>query len=562
MADRDPISSENLNAVAPMSDRRHFLGGATAVSMLLWVEGCAPGGGTDETAATASTICVDAFLQEAVNLNPLLYADGGAETAVEYTLFDSLWRIGPDDHFIPNLAAEIPDVANGGLSADGLNWRIKLRRDVAWHDGKRFTAADVVFTIGLLMNPAVPVRSRNGQLNVAAISAPDAYTVEIRLKQPFAPYMTALQRTSIVPEHLLAHEPDLMLAAFNSNPVGTGPFKFRQRVAGDRIEFDANRHYHGGTPAISTLIQKYVPDQQTLYAQLETGAVTIFDGKGISAERVAAARVSRTFDVVLTPAPYVEFLYFNLARPQFAEKVVRHAIHHVVDRTSWIDILYYGLPRETLSYLPADHWAYNPHLTAPPFDPAIAADMLERAGWRKGSDGVRAKDGVRLAFECATLAGDKSREQAQLVLQQNLAGIGIDMGIRNMPGAIVYGDFTTRSEYDMLLVGWEPYFFPDPDYSQRVGSDAIPALNGAGANYTQYRNPEIDKLCAEGLATFATETRRRIYWKIQEILLDDLPFIPIFSYRSALGVSKRLGGFRPNPNTPCNSWNNASWFVR
>jgi peptide/nickel transport system substrate-binding protein len=169
---------------------------------------------------------------------------------------------------------------------------------------------------------------------------------------------------------------------------------------------------------------------------------------------------------------------------------------------------------------------------------------------------------VRLAFECATLAGDKSREQAQLVLQQNLAGIGIDMGIRNMPGAIVFGDFTTRSEYDMLLVGWEPYFFPDPDYSQRVGSDAIPALNGTGANYTQYRNPEIDKLCAEGLATLATETRRQIYWKIQEILLDDLPFIPIFSYRSALGVSKRLGGFRPNPNTPCNSWNNANWFVR
>lgn len=521
--------------------------------------GCSPTAVPPPSSETST--CVDAFLQEPVNLNPLLYADGGAGTAVEYSVFDSLWRIGPDGHLVPNLAAAIPTVANGGISPDGLRWHITLRRGVLWHDGAPFTSEDVLFTIGLLRDTSVPVRSRNGQLNVAQIAASDPYSIDIRLKTPFAPYATALGRTSIVPAHILSREPDILDAQFNAEPIGTGPFRFRRRIAGDRIEFDANLQYHRGAPSVGKLIQKYVPDQHTLYAQLETGSVSIFDGKGISPERVASARTSRNFNVVMAPAPYVEFLYFNMERPQFAEKAVRQAIHRAVDRNAWINVLYYGLPRPTLSYLPADHWAYNHSLRAPDFDLAAARTMLEDAGWRLGKDGVRAKGSVRLAFTCSTLAGDKSREQAQLVLQQNLAAVGIAMSIHNMPGAIVYGDFTTKAEFDMMLVGWEPLFFPDPDYTARIASSAIPAPGGAGANYTRYRSAEIDQLCIAGLGTLDREARRKIYWRIQEVLFDDLPFIPIFSYRSALGVSKRLRGFQPNPYSPCNSWNNAEWSV-
>ncbi|MBM9401076.1 peptide ABC transporter substrate-binding protein [Gluconacetobacter azotocaptans] len=503
--------------------------------------------------------CVDAFLHEAVNFNPLLYMEAGPETAVEYSVFDTLWRVDPSGQYVPNLAERIPTVGNGGISSDGLDWTIQLRRDVRWHDGKPFTARDVLFTLRVLMNPAIPVRSRNGQTNVEALSALDEHTVRIRLSRPFAAYMVALERTSIIPEHLLAMEPDLARAPFNSRPIGTGPFRFQERVAGDYIAFLPNLDYHGGKPAIGRLIQKYIPDQQTLFAQLQTGAVTVLDGKGIPADLYERSRTDGRFNVVLAPAPYVEFLYFNLGRPQFADKQVRHAIHYAVDRTAWVDQLYYGLPEATLSYLPSSHWAYNHMLKAPPFDLAKARQLLDAAGWLIQSDGVRAKGDVRLTFTCSTAAGEKSREEAQLLLQQNLRDIGMEMAIHNMPSAVVYGDYTTNSEFDMVLVGWDPMFYPDPDYSERVASHLIPAKTGRGANYSQFSHPEVDQLCSEGLATLDQEERLRIYWRIQEILLEELPFIPIFSYRSALGVSKQLKNFAPNPYTPCNSWNNAQW---
>ncbi len=111
--------------------------------------------------------------------------------------------------------------------------------------------------------------------------AVDDHTIKATLGEPFAPYLVSWQKTSIVPKHLLADIPDINTAPFNTQPVGTGPFKFKKRVAGDHIEFERNPNYHGDGPHLSTLVQKYVPDQQTLYAQFQTGQVEIYDLQGI-----------------------------------------------------------------------------------------------------------------------------------------------------------------------------------------------------------------------------------------------------------------------------------------
>jgi peptide/nickel transport system substrate-binding protein len=537
--------------------RRGWLASAAAAAL----SGCAPRPAATPRASARPGQCIDASLQDAVNLNPLLYLNSGAETQVEYSVFDALWKIDPSGAFVPNLAVEIPTLANGGVSPDGLDWTIKLRPGVVWHDGAPFTARDVAFTLKTIRDPAIAVRSRNGHDHVEAISTPDDLTVKIRLKSPFAPYLVSWQKTSIVPEHILAQEPDLSVAPFNSSPIGTGPFKFKNRVSGDHIEFVANEAYHGGRPKLTSLIQKVVPDQQTLFAQFQTGEITILDGKGIPAELFARAKALPGTKVILAPSPYVEFFYFNLGKRQFADKRVRQALYRAIDRAGWTDVLYYGLPEPTLSYLPASHWAYNHALKSPPFDPAGAARLLDEAGWRVGADGVRAKDGVRLAFTNTTSTGDRSRLQAQQLIQQGFKAINVEMTIHNLPSAVVWGDFTSRSQFDTLLVGWDPVLYPDPDYTDRVASHRIPARNGAGSNYAQYSNPEVDALCARGVAELDRQARRRIYARLQEILLDELPFAPIFSYRSALGVSERLTGFAPNSYTPCNSWNNADWSV-
>ncbi len=504
---------------------------------------------------------VDAFTQEAVNFNPLLYVNTGCETAVEYSVFDAMWKIDPKGDFLPNLAVEIPTVANGGISENGLDWTIKLRPDVTWHDGRPFTAKDAIFTLQVLMDPKVAVRSRNGHDHVASYQAADDHTLKIRLKDVFVPYLVSWQKTSVIPEHILGSAADINTAPFNTNPVGTGPFVFRERVAGDHIGFTPNPRYHGTKSTLAGLIQKVVPDQQTLYTQFRTGEVSIYDLQGIPPQLHQQAAKLPEVAVAVTPTPFVEFVYFNCGKPMFADKRVRQALYLAMDRKSWIDVIYYGLPIPTLSWLSPTHWAYNHDLKDPGYDPARAAKMLDDAGWRVGADGVRQKDGMKLAFTMSTTAGNKAREGAQQLLQQNFKKINVAMTIRNMPASVVWGDYTVKSEFDTLMVGWDPLLYPDPDYTARIASDKIPAKGGSGSNYVQYQNPKIDELCAAGTATPDRAARKRIYDQIQAILLEDLPFAPIMTSTQVTGVRSLVKGYRPNPYTPCNSWNNNEWSM-
>jgi peptide/nickel transport system substrate-binding protein len=519
------------------------------------------GGGRGARAAGVAGQLVLGVTQEAVNFNPLLYVNTGVETSVEFIVFDALWKIDPSGKFVANLAAEIPTQANGGISADGRTWTIKLRDGVTWHDGKPFTAADVIFTLDALLNPKVAVRSRNGHDHVASYTSVDDHTVKIVLKDDFAPYMVSWQKTSVIPKHILGDVADINTAPFNTQPVGTGPFKFKNRVAGSYIEFEPNPAYHGGAPKLTSLVQKYVPDQQTLYAQFQTGEVDIFDTQGIPPLLYAKAKALPGSKIELSAVPFVEFIYFNCGKPQFSDKRVRQALYMAVDKKGWIDAVYYGVPIPTASYLPPNHWAYNKSLKDPGYDPKKAAALLDEAGWKVGGDGVRAKDGTRLSFSMSTTAGNKSREQAQQLVQQNFKKIGVEMTIKNMPASVVWGDYTVKSEFDTLMVGWDPLLYPDPDYTDRIDSKLIPVKGGTGSNYVQYENPEIDDLCAKGTAVVDQAERKKIYDRIQEILLEDLPFAPIFAYEVIIGVKDRVHGYEPNPYTPINSWNTAEWSV-
>ena len=449
----------------------------------------------------AGTLVVG-YTQEAVNFNPLLYVNTGVETAVEFAVFDSLWKIDDTGTFIPNLAVEIPTKENGGVSADGLTWTMKLRPGVKWHDGTPFTAKDVVFTYQTMINPKIAVRGRAGHDRVKEFVAIDDLTVKATLGEPFAPYLVVWQKTSIIPAHLLADVPDMNTAAFNTQPVGTGPFRFKARVAGDHIEFEGYPDYHGEGPHLSTLVQKYVPDQQVLYAQFQTGQVGVLDLQGLPPELLPRARQLPNKTMANTSTSFVEFIYFNCGKPQFSDKRVRKALYLAMDKRTLIDKLYYGVPVRTLSYLPADHWAYNAALTDPGHDPAKAAAMLDEAGWKVGSDGVREKDGVKLSFTISTTAGNKSRERSQQFLQQNLKSLNVDMQIINMPASVVWGVYTVNSHFDTLQVAWDPLLYPDPDYGARIMSDQIPAKGGSGANYVQYENKEIDDLCRRGVFEF------------------------------------------------------------
>lgn len=517
---------------------------------------------TKNSIAASNDVLIFAQNQEPAQFNPLLYVNAGIDTVPEACCFDALWDINEEGKFIPNLAIEVPSQENGRISQDGKKWNITLKKGVKWHDGKPFSAKDVEFTYKTIINPKVAVRSRSGMDLIEDFKILDESNIQITLSKPYSPFFWSWQDMHIVPEHILSNVPDINTAKFNTQPIGTGPFLFEERVPGSHTIYKRNPNYHRGIPKLAKFIHKYVPDQSVLYSQFKTGEIDVLGTQGIPPERVAEAKKLADREVLYTPIPNVEFIYFNCGKPQFADPRVRRALFLAMDKKKLIDQIYYGTVKRTLSYLHSNHWAYNSKLVDPGYYPRKAAEILDSIGWRVGTDGIREKDGVKMQFSMSTSAGNKSREQAEQMIQQNLKEINVAMEIKNMPGSVVWGEYCTMSKFDTLMVGWNPPVGVDPDYTSRCHSKQIPAKYGKGSNYTQYENPVLDKLLEEGVSITDFNKRKEIYYKIQEILSDEMPFAPIFGKAYNIGIKSSVGGYKVNPYVADQQWNIQEWYVK
>jgi peptide/nickel transport system substrate-binding protein len=497
--------------------------------------------------------------QEPTVFHPLL-VHIEVDEAVYFNLFSALWRVDPKGAFQPDLVAEIPTVENGGISTDGLNWHIKLKDNVKWHDGTQFTADDVKFNIELIQNPKFIAGRRAGHELVRDIRVLSPTELTWRMEKAYAPYPAILSWTFLVPKHVLEKETDINKPAFTTSPVGTGPFKWVERVPGDHITLAAHDGYHGEGPYVERLIVKYIPDLTVLYTQFQTGDIDYIGLQGITPDHYDEAKGLADRTVMPVPQPFIENIAVNTGLPVFKDKAVREALYYGMDKKSIIEQIYYGLPSETESFLPKQSWAYNPDLPKHEFDPEKAKKILEDAGWAPGSDGVRVKDGVRLEFINSTTAGNHVREQAQQLLQQNWADIGAKMNINNLPPAVMWGDYWMQSKFESAMVGIGFMIGPDPDATDFFSSRSIGAKGGSGQNTTQFQNVDVDGFLAEGAKTVDLDKRKIAYKKMQEVTRTELPYLPIFQYAMVSGVKSKLQGFTPNVNVQENCWNANTWY--
>ncbi|NQW08524.1 MAG: peptide ABC transporter substrate-binding protein [Alphaproteobacteria bacterium] len=502
---------------------------------------------------------ITAHSQEPVQYNPLLYVNRGTENGPEAAMFDALWDMNEKGQFVANLATEVPSRENGRVSEDGRVWKIGLKRDVRWHDGQPFTAKDVAFTYETIMDSKTAVRSRSGFDLIKNFKTVDDYNVEIELAEPYTPFLWSWQEMHIVPRHILKDEPDINTSAFNSEPTGTGPFRYKSRTAGSHIVFERFDDYHRGAAKVKTLIQKTVPDTMVLYGQVKTGEVD-YMMTSLPYDRwdEAAALPDRTFFDL--PLPWVQFIYFNCGKPQFSDPKVRKALYMALEMQKSLDDIYLGRWKRTFSYLHTSHWAYNPSLKEETPNPQLAAKMLEEAGWKVGADGIREKDGHKMKFTMSTTAGNTARQGCQALFQQNWKAIGVEMEIKNMPGSVVWGEYTTKSQFDTLLVAWAPIVGMDPDYTARCHSKFIPAKYGQGSNYVQYENTEVDRLLEKGAVQVDRQGRKETYMEVQKILLDEVPFAPQGGVFGGFVRNKNLMGLKPNQYVTDSTWNIQDWY--
>ena len=495
-------------------------------------------------------------LQEPNTLNPFL-SEFIATAEVANLIFSGLVSMNDKGEWIADLAQEVPTLQNGGISADGLTVIYRLRPGVTWHDGTPFTSGDVKFTWEFVMNRQVNVVSREGYDKIAAVDTPDAQTVIIRFRQQYAPVLNLFSK--VLPKHILGQSEDMNKASFNRSPVGTGPFKFKEWRIAEAIVLEANGAYFRGKPKLSGIIYKIMPEINILLTQLKAGEIDIVGNIGLAHyEQVKALSTVKT---VVTPNLIWEHFDFNLDNPLFQDMRVRQAVALAIDRQAILNTALKNVASPASGDQSPISWAYNPSVKPAVRDVNAARELLAQAGWKQGPDGVFAKDGRRLSFSLATTAGNKVRETTAQMIVQQLKEAGIETEVRLIEPPAFFADILKNRRFETAMYAWVGG--SDPDNLSLWNSKRIPAAGNGfeGLNYPGWRNPEIDMLTEQAARIIDLDQRRQRYFRIQEILVQEYPVIPLYFRANIDAVKAVVVNYRPNPTPAGNLWNAWEWAL-
>ena len=445
------------------------------------------------------------------------------------------------------------------FSQDCLDLTFNLRRNVRWHDGRPFTAADVVFTYETMIHPKTPTAYREDFKAVAEVAAPDPYTLRVRYKQPYA---KALQSWGLwmLPRHLLesyVREGRLREAPQNrSNPVGTGAYRFGEWKPGEKVVLVANPDYFEGRPHLGRVVYRIIPSQATIFLELKAKGV---DAAGLTAlqfkRQTEYPAFRKAYHKYEYPANAYTYLGFNLKDPRFADRRVRQAIAHAINKRELIDGVLLGLGREATGPYKPGTWAHNPDVPTYPYDMAKARALLAAAGWTEtNADGVLVRNDQPFTFELLTNQGNDERKKVAEIVQASLKELGIQVDIRVIEWASLLKEYIKKRRFEAIILGWGIGLDPDQYeiwHSSKTGPDEL--------NHISYANPEVDALLEQGRTSCRQAERKKFYDRLQTILAEDQPIVFLY-FRDALPVvSSRVRGIVPAPSGIRYNFN--EWYV-
>ncbi|MBV9648373.1 MAG: peptide ABC transporter substrate-binding protein [Candidatus Eremiobacteraeota bacterium] len=495
-------------------------------------------------------------------LNPLL-ASNTTESMMTRLTNDVLVSVDASGRQeVPVLAAEVPTLENGGISRDGLTITYKLRHNVVWHDGVPFSSKDVKFTWTAIMNPRNNVISRTGYELVRSVDTPDPFTVVFHMKQRFSPAVNTLFGESdspytIVPEHLLARYPNINSVSYNTNPVGTGPFKLKTWARGDHLEYEPNPRYFLGVPKLQRIIVKIVPDENTSLNQLRTHE-TDFQYQA-SPQEYPQVKTLPNLRVVLNQMNQIERLQLNNARFPLTDVHLRQAMAYAIDKERLVNELTFGSAVAADQDLPPFMWAHAQNITRYPYDPPRARTILRADGWTPGPDGVLQKAGHRLSLEIVYNTSNATRRRGVVLVQAMLRQVGIETQVKSYIASLLFapygmGGILQTGKFDVSFAGWVAGI--DPDNSSEFMCSARPP-NGNNTDF--YCSAAMDAAQKQALENFDIPTRKRAYDTIEALLTSQEVEIPLWWPRQIEPVNPDFMGFTPNPVTE--SWNSYQWAI-
>jgi peptide/nickel transport system substrate-binding protein len=490
----------NFEAFRGPISRRQFLrysvvGGAAAWLAAQGFPAYAQGGGT----------MIWLGHQEVAGLGP---NDIGptVQAVVIYNILNPLFHINHLTELEPVLA-ESYEVAD-----DGLSYTFRLRPGVMFHDGSELTSEDVKYTFDFYSQEGNTIASRF--LGMGSVETPDPHTVVVNMSEVNVTFLTNAGEVPIVPA---GYHAEVGEDVFRTQPVGTGAFRLREWRAAEFTELEAFADHFRGAPGVDAIRLEVVPEASVRSIALQTGDAhsSVWP---LLTEDSLAFEGDPNFRVTRTLANSVKFFALNNELPQFSDVRVRRAMLMALDRERIIEDLWSGAAIVAHSNLtPKNAFYHNPNVRTYDYDPEQAMALLDEAGWTVGAGGVRERDGVRLAFTCTTITGDQARRPIAELAQQMFREVGIDMQIAEAPVAAIL-EGLTGGTLESSVFNWTFGSTPDPDPSDTLRS-------GGGNNFNRYSNPEMDRLIDEGLQTIDEEERREIYYRIQELVAEEVPFL-------------------------------------
>ncbi|BBH20031.1 peptide-binding protein [Paenibacillus baekrokdamisoli] len=487
------------------------------------------------------TLTISTF-SDIVSINPMFINDTSSGD-VENLIFAKLYDLDRNANLTVepwSLASELPKI-----STDGKTYTIKLKNYAKWSDGQAITADDVVYTYNTIRNPEAASPGISQYDKIESVTKVDDQTVDIKLKQVYAPFQFSLY-ISMLPAHILKDVPlkDLKTNSYGVDPAKTitsGPWKWTEWKQGQYITLDTNPNYWGEKkPHIAKIVYKTYADQNTEVQALIKGDVQMT--QAIPVTQIDAVKKHENINVILAPGPQYEYVQFNFKDENFPDKYspfkgqkTRQAIANALNRQGMVDNVLKGSGQLMNSPFLPGSWA-DPGSEAVnyAYDSDKAKSLLAEDGWVAGKDGILVKDGHRFSFELQFNAGNSRREQVAAVIQQNLKDVGIEVKPKGIDFATWIDQNITPGKFPAILLSWS-LNNPDPDAESIFSSKYYPPT---GQNGGWYKNEKLDALWVQGQLTVDQAARTKIYHEIGKEISIDLPYVFLYQYGLPQGVDK------------------------
>ena len=495
--------------------------------------------------------------------------------------YEPLISFDPEGNYVPVLAAEVPTLQNGGIARDGLSVTWKLKRNVQWHDGKALTADDFVFTWEYAADPATTAVTVGNYKDVARIEKLDAHTFKIVYKAPYPAWFQTFGGTAcVIPKHVF--EPfkgaKAREAPANLKPVGTGPYRILDFKPGDSIRAELNPNYHDATwPVFDRLELKGGGDAvSAARAVIQTGEYDFAWNIQVEDDVLRRMEQGGKGRTDIAPAAGIEHLLCNFSdpwtevdgergsakstHPFLTDPAVRQALALLIDRAGIQEQLYGRQGQATSNYLNAPSRFRSPN-TRWEFNVDKANAVLDQAGWKRGADGIRAKDGKRLKMLYQTSI-NPVRQKTQAIVKQAAGKAGIDMELKSVVASVYFGsdpgnpDTTSKFWADVQMYafnmtgGPEPQRFMDPFVSWEV---ATKANSWSGRNNTRWRNEEYDRAWKAAESEMDPVKRAGLFIRMNDLLTQHNVVVPITWRANISAISNRLR------NTDICGWDSSFW---